>query len=350
MISTAPRRVLIIDWLGRGGIAQTAYEWARALESVGFEVSVVTRSGREFPPGPSFVLTPNRVKVAGAIGWHATIVREALRSIRSWAPDVVVVQNSVIPVLEMPVLWAARRHGAETIFVAHNAAPHEWRSGHALGLDRLLRGADQVVTHSTFVRDQISSAASVRRLPLPIPTLVTDAVDPAARPDVATPPTLLQFGVLDRGYKGGSLLAEIASDPPRSWHFRLAGSGATAVAPETERLSVRNGYLESADLVAEVCASAAVALPYSRASQSAVVVLTQALGRIPIASAVGGIPEQIDHGVDGLLLPPKATVAEWRSVLNGLGSDRLRSMGMMAESNARRRHAEFERGVIDLCR
>ena len=35
----------------------------------------------------------------------------------------------------------------------------------------------------------------------------------------------------------------------------------------------------------------------------------QASGRAVVASRIGGIPEQIDHGVDGLLVPPGDALA-----------------------------------------
>ena len=60
----------------------------------------------------------------------------------------------------------------------------------------------------------------------------------------------------------------------------------------------------SARLV-ELCQRAAVvACPYVDASQSGVVLTAFALGTPVVTSAVGGLPEYVEHGETGLLVPP----------------------------------------------
>ncbi len=48
-----------------------------------------------------------------------------------------------------------------------------------------------------------------------------------------------------------------------------------------------------------------VALPYTEASQSGVMAIAYAFGRPAIATTVGGLPESIDDGKTGLLVPPR---------------------------------------------
>lgn len=61
-----------------------------------------------------------------------------------------------------------------------------------------------------------------------------------------------------------------------------------------------DGYFLDSDLVV---------LPYVEASQSGIIPLAQSLGRPVVASAIGGLPEQVSHGSTGLLVPPSDSEA-----------------------------------------
>ena len=60
------------------------------------------------------------------------------------------------------------------------------------------------------------------------------------------------------------------------------------------------GWFEVAD---------AVVMPYVTATQSAVAALAFQQGRPVISTAVGGIPEAVEDGVTGLVVPPRDPVA-----------------------------------------
>jgi glycosyltransferase involved in cell wall biosynthesis len=74
------------------------------------------------------------------------------------------------------------------------------------------------------------------------------------------------------------------------------------------------------------------------------VLFAQQLGVVPVASAVGGIVEQIAHGVDGILLPAGADVRAWRTALETVGDDPER-LARGARARAGAADAAFERRV-----
>ncbi len=120
------------------------------------------------------------------------------------------------------------------------------------------------------------------------------------------------FGVLRRGYKGTATVEALAAAPPPGWQFIAAGVGAPRSGTGLRTL---DRFLAPGELVGLVGAPTRTLVPYRFATQSAVVVLAHLLGSPPVASAVGGMPEQIDDGVDGLLVSPNAPIEAWRDAL-----------------------------------
>lgn len=311
--------VVIVDWLGRGGIAQTSEAWAVEAAELGIETCVVTRGGREIEPRGFEVASVSDGR--SRLLTHRRVVGAAVRTIATRKPDVVVVQNYVIPTLERPVHRAARDAGSDLVFVVHDHRLHSRLAGSNAGLPALLRGADDVVAHSRFVGQSVAESAgcavSVIPHPIPVGLLARSGWDrDTASPDPGK--VALQFGVVKRRYKGVDLVESLAASGVDGWQFVIAGTGAPARAVGLRAVP---GFLSAATLVDEVARSRATLLPYRLATQSGTIPLAHVLGSVPVAYGVGGIVEQIDHGRTGLLLPPESDLAAWRGVLERLGDD-----------------------------
>jgi glycosyltransferase involved in cell wall biosynthesis len=149
--------------------------------------------------------------------------------------------------------------------------------------------------------------------------------------------TALLFGIVRRRYKGTDVLQALGAEGVPGWRFAIVGVGAPT--DQTGVVGVP-GFIPSVDLVATVAGARAVVVPYRTASQSATVVLAQALGAIPVASAVGGIPDQITDGIDGILIPPGAPTAAWSNALQTIGNGG-NSMRSAAAERVRRGDREF---------
>lgn len=339
--------VVLVDWLGRGGIAQATACWAAELRRAGREVEVVTRGGRELAR-----LLPG---VTGAgegrhqLAAHRAVAAAAADLVRGWRPDTVVVQNYVLPVLEQPVYQAAREVGARLVVVVHDHRLHTVLAGNRIGLRRNLERADVVAAHSQFVAHGLSRLATqaVHLLPLPL-HLVLFAPDAGApSPREGEDLTAVHFGILKRRYKGTALLARLARQGVPGWRFTLVGVGAPATLAGATTVP---RFAEASELMALVGGADAALLPYSMATQSGAVALSQALGTVPVASAVGGIPEQIVDGETGRLVPAGAGPDTWREVLEDMAADRvgLEAMGQRARSHAWEAHDRFRAEVLTL--
>ncbi|MGH9091099.1 MAG: glycosyltransferase [Acidimicrobiales bacterium] len=353
--------VLMVEWLGRGGFAHTAESWFRELSrtggvgcagSDGGEIVLVTRAGRELAHS-----VKGSVAVgggAGPVGAHVAILRTALRLLRDRSPMTLVLHGTVLPQLELPLIAAARRRGSLTVLVAHEAVTGRSSPGSSAFLARMVRSADVVVVHSRFIASELekrTGRTGYRLLPLPLPLgLVTDRGDPVVEAQSVVPATdgllALHFGHLHRRYKGTSSANALAAEGVPGWRFALVGKGAPAGVTSAASATVVDRFLEPAELVATVASADAVLLPYERASQSAAVVLAQALGAVVVASGVGGIPEQVEEGRTGLLLSPGAGVREWVHGLERLRDEALRGgIATTARESVVSMHGQFVEGI-----
>jgi glycosyltransferase involved in cell wall biosynthesis len=332
-------KTVIVDWLGRGGIAETTIAWGRELTADGHEVTVVTRPGREIASqGFTVVEAPAG---RGRMGSHRKLATAAATTSRELQPANVLIQNYVLPPLEGAAYRAAVDTGARIVVAIHDHRLHSVAAGTAFGLRRHLLLADTLLAHSPFVADAVKArvGCDVELLPLPLPLGLLDQVEN----DVANldGPGLLavHFGVLKRGYKGTKTVLELARRGVPGWRFAVMGNGAPAEAPGVRSLP---GFVDAGVLVAAVRASAVTLLPYKVASQSAAVVFAQAMASVPIATAVGGIPSQIVDGVTGRLMSPDAPVEAWAAVLAELADDDVRcALADAARAKASADHREF---------
>lgn len=335
-------RAVLVDWLGRGGIAQTTESWAVELQAAGVSVEVITRSDREL--GSGIVTASGPPEGRTALTSHVALCRFAAAAIRRSRPDVVIIQNHVIPALEIPVHRAARQVGARVIFVVHDHRHHEWREGLHLGLAGLVERADRVVAHSRAVAAGIGRA-DVDLLPHPVQLRLIDLPGRSVIAPSEGRLLALQVGILNRSYKGTDIGVTIARAGVDGWTFGFAGVGAPTV-PGAQSV---DRFLEPAELWATVAGSDAVLLPYRHATQSGAVVLAQVCGTVPIASAVDGVAEQIVDGRTGLLLPPGADISIWQAALRSLQDpDRRGEIEAGAREAAWANHAEFVAGVREL--
>jgi glycosyltransferase involved in cell wall biosynthesis len=315
------RSVLLVDWLGRGGIAQTTEAWALELSARGDAVDVVTRPGRELGSGVVDVCAAPHAR--GKLGAHRAVARAAAARIRETRPDWVVVQNYVVPILEEPVYRAARDADARLAVVVHDHRLHTRAAGTRAGLRRNLAQADVLVAHTHFVAERVAERTGrdvvVVPHPVPIGLLWHARTVPAALEDDSSGRRwCAHFGVLRRRYKGTALVESLAAAGVDGWRFAILGAETGATDDAVFRLV---GYVDPGVLVGAVGTTDATLVPYRLATQSGVVVLAQALGSVPVATRVGGLPEQIDDGVDGVLVAPDAGIDEWRAVLAALADD-----------------------------
>ena len=251
-------------------------------------------------------------------GWLCLVA-----TIEQLQPDIVLVQNYVLPLLEAPLeraslaVQCAERHRGPRSPAAFPSGGLTCRPAPA-GPRRRRRRHPQSLRRSRRRSWRAPDAADVAVLPLPTAAVPGLGREPAPdlrrrrrhRDRVRGAPPPVQ-GRRRGGRSGIDRARRLALRDGR--HRRAHGSAGRRRGgrlPEHRRSGGDGRQCHCR-----------VLFPYRFATQSAAVVFAQQLGVVPVASAVGGIAEQIDDGVDGLLLPPDAGLGVWREALATVRAD-----------------------------
>jgi glycosyltransferase involved in cell wall biosynthesis len=386
-------RVFVVETDGAGGMIHYAYQLCTALAAGGAEVTLVTARHYElrhlphsFAVKPLLHLWPNIEPTPGPTGPARRSLRRlghkvrrgwrALRLAREWArltryllaerPDVV--QFAVIRFpFQAVFLRRLRRAGLYLAQVCHE---YEFReSDHALirrltarWARRVYPSFSAVFLHSEADRERFLSLYPVERdrahlIPHGNEFLFPRLVDPGGdlRSRYGLPagrPVALFFGGL-RPSKGIPDLLEAFALARAEVEATLVIAGypaygldAAGLEAEARRLGIADSVLVDARYLAleeigPLLRTATVAvLPYRNATASGALQVAYAFGRPVIATTVGGLPDAVEEGTTGLLVPPADPPALARALVKLLSDpDEAERMGAMARAAAETRYS-----------
>jgi glycosyltransferase involved in cell wall biosynthesis len=257
---------------------------------------------------------------------------QLVRQIRRFKPDVIHLQ-----VGHLWFNWALPLLGdCALVLTIHDAARHagdaESRKTPDWVLDRACYRAQERIVHAPQVKRQL-----LQRLPIlsstvhVIPHILVG--DEAAGKHVQEEEHLILFFGRLYEYKGLEYLIRaeplITSRVPQA-RIVIAGRGEDfdryrQLMVHPERFIVYNEYV-SDEKRAELFAQASVvALPYTEASQSGVIPIAYRFGKPVVATTVGGLPNMVEHGRTGYLVPPRDVKALADALVHLLQDKELRS-------------------------
>lgn len=311
-------RALIWQWGRRGAGPRIALEFAEALRATG-SASVVLSLSRQ-----SEIMLDGRTPdcdlpidtYSGVAGVPQALLRAPAlsRRVERLARDaqVDVALCGMPAMLDFVMDHALRRAGVPFAVVVHDATPH---SGDGLPFQhslqqRLIRHASALIAPSKYVGQMLRNQPEARGKEITVIPL------PPLRYGCAAPPRshggmmrLLFFGRL-LPYKGLDLLASALRKLPSDSVpvTRIVGQGHETSALATLRaipnVTVENRWVPEQEVEHIINWSDALVLPYKEASQSGAIAVALACGRPCIVTCVGGLPEQVRNGVDGLIVDP----------------------------------------------
>jgi glycosyltransferase involved in cell wall biosynthesis len=282
------------------------------------------------------------------------LCRRLLAEIHAQRPDVVHLQQGhqwfsfLLPLL-------GRRY--PLVVTIHDHQPHygDWtgspRPVAQAGMNFTFRRADRLIVHAEQLKREVPAKTGVDGDVIHvIPHVAIAGAQPrSGLTDDGS--TVLFFGRL-RPYKGLEYLIRaeplISAAVPEA-RFVIAGTGDDfaryrSMMVNPGRFTVHNTFV-SAEQRADLFAQASVvALPYVEASQSGVVPVAYEYGKPVVATRVGGLPDAVDDGRTGLLVPPADERALAEAIVRLLKDARLRRR--MGEDGTRKLEQEWAPHVV----
>lgn len=315
----------------RGAISYCTTELARELGEE-FDVDLVSFS-RQYPkrfyPGGDdrdetvCDLTPKNARFSLDVLNPLTWIAEGFRQ-RRQRPDAIVVVWWVwvwaIPYLTLLAI-AGRR--SRLVIQCHNISDKEPARWKTLLSNTLFRRADALVVHSRTGADEAAERlgegvrSKITELFLPVLAIGRDIPsreEAKARLGLEGKNIALFFGHI-RPFKGLDIALRAWPLLQRDVTLLVAGEVWFAGEQEYRDLARECGveqkvrfefrFIPDSDVARYFAAADVVVAPYRHEAQSGVAMNAFYFARPVIASAVGGIPEIIDSGVNGFLVPPE---------------------------------------------
>lgn len=283
------------------------------------------------------------------------------RQYLSHPPDLIHLQWSVDP--PMDAWWLSRlcRRGLPVVYTAHNVTPHPGEPTRRAGLKDLYQLASQVIVHSQANRKELLATFDVpvdRVHVLPVGNLddfrgpAIDKLEARRRLGIPTEaPVALFFGLI-KPYKGlDVLLRAFALTKPRLPKAQLLVAGQPNMFFEgfqalIDDLGIRDAvlldlrFVPHTEMRVHFTAADVVVLPYIETSQSAVLLTAYTFGRPVITTRTGGLPEVVEEGRSGLLVPPGDDKALAEAMIALLSHpERLAEMGAYARHLTETKHS-----------
>lgn len=264
-----------------------------------------------------------------------------LRRIREFNPDVIHLQNGHLWFnLFLPFL-----NRYPLVITIHDPKPH--KGDHETGkTPQLMRiwdfghhRADQLIVHGEQLKKVVIEDLGFPNDVVHVVPMIAHGDNIAYSQFQEDEYQILFFGRIWE-YKGLEYLIKaeplVTAAVPGA-KFVIAGRGEDfdryrSLMVHPDRFTVYNEYIPDSK-VAELfrCASV-VALPYIDASQSGVIPMAYTYGKPVVATTVGGLPEIVDHGGTGYLVPPRDEKALAEALIRLLQDRNLRhKMGKNAK-------------------
>jgi glycosyltransferase involved in cell wall biosynthesis/SAM-dependent methyltransferase len=267
--------------------------------------------------------------------------RRAARQIAAFCPDLVIIPwwTSFFALAFRTIARTVRKRTiAPILFVCHNVIEHE-RRFYGTAPTRLALGQGHIfIVHSEEERENLLRLlpdAIVRKAYLPVGRSFSEVPvnrEAAKRALNATGNVLLFFGFV-RPYKGLRYLIEALPEVLKRNQVTLVVAGEFwKNKADHERLirdmnlegNVRlvDRYIPNEEVGTYFAACDTVVLPYVGASQSGIIQLAYEFGRPVIATTAGGLPDVVEDGKTGYLVPPRDSRALADAIVKMFNADR----------------------------
>ena len=261
------------------------------------------------------------------------MVLSLVRRIRAFKPDVIHLQlgHMWFNLLGLPLL-----RDIPLVLTVHDSLIHVGDAASAKTpqwvYDLACVRARERIVHAPQVKELLTKRTGVAPETVHvIPYVIVGDVDVSVGVDVQPQPEILFFGRIWE-YKGLEYLIKaeplITAKVPQA-KIVIAGTGEDfdryrQMMVRPERFIVHNEYVSDEKRAELFRRAAVVVLPYIEASQSFIISIAYRFGKPVVATTVGGLPEMVDHGRTGFLVPPRDSESLASAIVDLMQSDEMR--------------------------
>ena len=296
------------------------------------------------------------------------------RHIEETKPDILHYQWVLVPTLDRLMFKRFKAMGIKIVYTAHNILPHGERRWHRKQYASLYKTVNQIIVHSESNRRELVEtfmldATKVHVIPqgnfsdFSGEALTREKAKEILGIDLKQQ-VILFFGLIKR-YKGLKCLIKafpmVKNRLPRT-RLLIAGKPNEDFSPYenliadlgiVEDVTTHLRFIPYQEVVAYFCAADVVVLPYLKTYQSAVVFMAYTFGRPVIATATGGLPEAIEKGKSGYVVPPADEQMLAEAICDILSDEaRMAQMGDYARHLAETKYSwpDIARATIEVYR
>lgn len=363
------RILVVIGALDLGGAESHLAQVLPRLARDGFEIAVHTLTGRgALAPvlekaGVRVIAPPGSEKGSKSGGFAARALRAAraglslARFLRSWKPDIVHFFLPEAYLVGAPIALAVSsakrvvsRRSLNDYQAKHPALARLERALH--GRMRASLGNSAAVTAQLIAEGAPAARVHLIRNGIDLARFERPRARDAVRAELGAAPDAVAIACVANliPYKGHAdlidALARLPGDPP--WELWCAGRDDGIGASLAERAAGLGGrvkFLGARDDVPDLLAAADIGVLASHEEGFPNAVLEAMAARLPVvATSTGGIPEAVDDGRTGLLVPVRGPAELGAALALLIGDARLRRA--MGDAGRARVEAEF---ALDAC-
>jgi glycosyltransferase involved in cell wall biosynthesis len=249
-----------------------------------------------------------------------------LRHIAKERPAIVHYQWVAMPLIDGLVMRLLRRWGIKVVYTAHDVLPHRETRWPKAMYSSLYAAADAIVVHAEANRVELLQyfpAASTRVHVIPqggfsyFGTEVMTKEEAKKRLGLAPEQLVILFFGVIKPYKGLQYLIRafqmVKQRIPQA-KLLIAGYPNERFYPYERLIAnlglagdvvTRLGFVPTMEVTTYFCAANVVALPYVQTSHSAVLFTAYTFGRPVVVTTTGGLPEAVELGQCGYVVPPR---------------------------------------------
>lgn len=362
-------KVLMIEPIGYSGICIYTAQLCGGLIQAGCKVSLVT--SRLYDPKTMNPHYPYHAILGGCDRERSRVTR-ALNYLVSWIklpgilskdrPDVIHIQNSFVPALDLIVIGLLRLAGFPIIYTVHDVDRSGMMTSQRLRIfmnrfidKRVYQAVNSLIVHTRGSSEELQAlyaipSKKIIRINHGNQAFHLDGVVVPSRSDARVKLLLprdafiiLFFGDR-RPSKGLDLLIKalgLARVSAPDIHLVIAGErrvldtndyvGMARTAGIEDVCHFHDGFISTDQVPVFFAASDVVALPYRKIYQSGVVHLAFAFGKPVVSSRAGGLSETVEEGKTGFFVNDPEDIPSLASVLLKSYSER-NSLGQMGDA------------------